>query len=89
METFHDYRVRWWLKQSSMAVATGLALGYMASPFLAFLITSPFGGALIGAVVGFVAFQVSALKQLRGGAGGQLNMLIAKHRSKAESKAFD
>jgi tetratricopeptide (TPR) repeat protein len=84
METFHDYRVRWWLKQSSMAVATGLVLGYMAIPFLAFLITSPFGGALIGAVVGFVAFQVSALKQLRGGRRGAIE--YAHREAQIESR---
>ena len=53
-----------------MAVATGLVLGYMASPFLVFLTSPLFGGALIGVVVGFVTFQVSALKQLRGGTPG-------------------
>lgn len=84
METFHDYRVRWWLKQSSMAVATGIVLGYMASPFLAFLAPPPFGGALIGAVVGFVAFQVSALKQLRGGHQGAIE--YAHREAQIESR---
>lgn len=84
METFHDYRVRWWLKQSSMAVATGLLFGYMASPFLAFLDSPLFGGALIGAVVGFVAFQVSALKQLREGHRGAIE--YAHREAQIESR---
>ena len=64
MEGFREFRVRWWVKQSCMALATGFVLGYLASPFLAFLVPVPFGGAIVGAICGFVVFQASALKQL-------------------------
>ena len=70
METFRDYRIRWWIERSFMAMGTGCVLGYLASPFLAFLVPPPHGGAVVGLVAGFVIFQVSALRQLRSGPRG-------------------